>query len=73
MHGAAYSFQTFGQRGGRLRRVREQRIDGADYIHRLKSARKLGYQPVEKELVCFKWGGTVYKVNIFMSPRKVAL
>jgi len=73
MHGAAYSFQTFGQRGGRLRRVREQRIDGHDYIQRLKSARTLGYQPVEKELVCFKWGGTVYKVNIFMSPRKMTI
>lgn len=73
-HGNSFHLQTFRRnKAGRLRRVGEQIIDGREYMRYLREAHKEGNRTVEKELVCFHWGGVVYEVNIFRWPEEVCI
>lgn len=52
------------------RRQAEQLITSHSYMQLLKGAHAAGFRTLQKELVCFKWGGDVYEVNVFKEPEE---
>lgn len=72
--GATYYLQKFRERSdGHLRRVRETIISSDSYMQFRKEALSSGYTSIEKELVCFKWQGVVYEVNVFYWPEEICI
>lgn len=73
--GASFYMQLFDEdrQSGKRRRRRESRMDSREYIRQMKDAHDLGYNTVEKELVCFHWNNVIYEVNIFHWPEEVCI
>lgn len=68
--GATYYLQKFREKKGRLRRYHETIISSSSYMQFREEAKIAGFTSIEKELVCFKWQGVVYEVNVFRWPEE---